>query len=236
MNYSIAVCDDDTAMTQYLGENIQVEFSKQNRICVPHLFTDPGKLLEQLASTAFHMIFLDMDMPGVTGFDVAKAVAERHPQTLIIFVTSHDELVYPSLQYHPFRFIRKRFFASEIEEVVSAGITSLEESGQLLEVKTNDGTVYLYIQEIVYFESERNYLLTVTESDVYRSRDSIGHKEKELKDFGFIRIHSGYLVNQRYIYSFESDRVKLRSQAVPYLPLSRHRRDQAIGEFQKYLR
>ena len=136
MNFSIAVCDDDMAMTQNLGETIQIEFSKQNRVCEPHLFSDPRKLVEALAATAFHMIFLDMDMPNLTGFDVAKDVVARHPQTLIIFVTSHDELVYPSLQYHPFRFIRKRFFHSEIEEEVSAGIISLEESGQLIEVKT----------------------------------------------------------------------------------------------------
>ena len=236
MNFSIAICDDDAAMTQYLGENIQIEFSKQNRICTPHLFTDPHKLMEQLAVVAYHMIFLDMDMPDITGFDIAKEVVEHHPQSLIVFVTSHEELVFPSLQYHPFRFIRKRFFTSEIQEVVSSGIRSLEESGQIIEIRTNGGSVYLYKNEIIYFESERNYLMTVTETESYRSRESIGHKEKELKDSGFIRIHSGYLVNQRYIYAFESDQVKLRSQAVPFLPLSRHRRDSAIEEFQKYLR
>ncbi len=236
MNFTIAICDDDAAMTHYLGENIQIEFSKQNRICTPHLFTDPHKLMEQLAVMAYHMVFLDMDMPDITGFDIAKEVVAHHPQSLIVFVTSHEELVYPSLQYRPFRFIRKRFFSSEIQEVVSSGITSLEESGQLLEIRTNGGPIYLYKNEIVYFESERNYLMTVTETETYRSRESIGHKEKELKDSGFIRIHSGYLVNQRYIYAFESDQVKLRSQTVPFLPLSRHRRDRAIEEFQKYLR
>ena len=204
MNFTIAICDDDAAMTHYLGENIQIEFSKQNRICTPHLFTDPHKLMEQLAVMAYHMVFLDMDMPDITGFDIAKEVVARHPQSLIVFVTSHEELVYPSLQYRPFRFIRKRFFSSEIQEVVSSGITSLEESGQLLEIRTNGGPIYLYKNEIVYFESERNYLMTVTETETYRSRESIGHKEKELKDSGFIRIHSGYLVNQRYIYAFES--------------------------------
>lgn len=65
MNFTIAICDDDAAMTHYLGENIQIEFSKQNRICTPHLFTDPHKLMEQLAVMAYHMVFLDMDMPGV---------------------------------------------------------------------------------------------------------------------------------------------------------------------------
>ncbi|MFQ9802307.1 MAG: response regulator [Clostridia bacterium] len=101
MNFTIAICDDDAAMTHYLGENIQIEFSKQNRICTPHLFTDPHKLMEQLAVMAYHMVFLDMDMPDITGFDIAKEVVAHHPQSLIVFVTSHEELVYPSLQYHP---------------------------------------------------------------------------------------------------------------------------------------
>lgn len=234
--FNVAICDDDLSMLTYLKERIQQAFSASNAICHIHAYNNSVELYDLLDTQEFDMIFLDIDMPDVTGFDLAKKTVRVHPQMLILFVTSHDELVFPTFQYSPFRFLRKTYFEQEIQEAVEAAVQSISERNRMLEINTTEGVQYVYLSEILYFESEKNYLNMITKRGIIRCRDTISRKEKELTGTGFIRVHSGYLVNQKYIYSIDTDCVRMRSRNYPEIPLSRRRRDQVIQEFQKYIR
>ena len=234
--FTIAICDDDITMLTYLKERIQQSFSDNNAVCHISAYSDSAQLYELLDTQEFDMIFLDIDMPQITGFDLAKKTVRVHPQMLIIFVTSHEELVFPTFQYSPFRFLRKDYFDQEIDEAVQAAVQSISERNRMLEIATTEGVQYVYLSEILYFESEKNYLNIITKRGPIRCRETISRQEKELAGTGFIRVHSGYLVNQKYIYSIDNECVRLRSRNYPQVPLSRRRRDQVIAEFQKYIR
>jgi two-component SAPR family response regulator len=75
-------------------------------VCI-YPFSGAGALINYMDSTYFDVIFLDIDMPEITGFDAAKKVKEISPESKIIFVTSKHDLVYNSFEYQPFYFIRK---------------------------------------------------------------------------------------------------------------------------------
>lgn len=234
--FSIAICDDETETLSYLEDHIQQQFSHYNAACHVTAYSTPRSLYDELDDHEFDMIFLDIDMPEITGFDLAQKTMRLYPHMLIIFVTGHDELVFPTFRYHPFRFIRKHYFDQEIQEAVGAAIQSISERNRMLEIVTTEGTQYIYVSEILYFESARNYIKIVTRRGELLSRDTMSHKEKEMAGTGFIRVHSGYLVNQKYIYSIDSEWVHLRSKKYPSVPLSRRRREQVIQEFQQYIR
>lgn len=234
--FSIALCDDDPKMLSYLTDRIQQSFSKYNTTCHVHAYSSSSQLYTLLDTQEFDIIFLDIDMPEVSGFDLAQKTVRVHPQMLIIFVTSHDELVFPTFQYSPFRFLRKSYFEQEIDEAVESAVKSISERNRMLEIQTPDGVQYVYLSEILYFESEKNYLNIITRRGLIRCRETLSKQEKALSGTGFIRVHSGYLVNQKYIYSIDNECVRLRSRSYPEVPLSRRRRDQVIQEFQKYIR
>ena len=76
----------------------------------------------------------------------------------------------------------------------------------------------------------------ITRHGIVRTRDTISHKEKEWGPFGFIRVHSGFLVNQRYIYAIDQESVRLRSTKYPEVPLSKRRREAVMQAYQQFLR
>lgn len=235
-DFLIAVCDEDPKILQPQSERIQQQFSLENAVCRMDLYEDPKKLFDALDGTEYDMAFLDIDMPGISGFDLAEKISVKYPQMLIVFVTSHDELVFPTFRYHPFRFIRKPYFDQEIEECIHEAVESLNDRDRVLEIQTSDGQQFVYVSDILYLESEKNYVNIITRHGILKERDTISHKEKEWGPYGFLRVHSGFLVNQKYIYAIDQESIRLRSRKYPEVPLSRRRRDAVLRSYQVYLR
>lgn len=105
----IALCDDEPIFLDEWrisdGGGVRVE-----------KFTSGEELLRSHNAQPFDAVFTDIDMPYPDGF----SLAERIGDTPIVFVTNHDELVYSSLRFRPFRFVRKSHLDEELPEVLSA--------------------------------------------------------------------------------------------------------------------
>ena len=110
MNIQIVICDDEQKMISNISEVVKDTVS----LCDISCFSSGKDLVESLENERYDLLLLDIDMPGITGLDIAKSIANSDPKPLIIFVTGHDELVYHSLQFHPFGFVRKSYMDREI--------------------------------------------------------------------------------------------------------------------------
>ena len=96
------ICDDDPKFCSCLRSKIEnIEGSEDVKISV---YTNASEIIDDCIST--DAFFLDIDMPDTNGFDVAKEIRKHSSKAKIIFVTIHDEMVYKSFEYAPFRFIR----------------------------------------------------------------------------------------------------------------------------------
>ena len=109
----VYICDDEVPVLRELAEKIGKCMTEEEVLC----FSSGDELLEQLNRSVCDILFLDIDMPGISGMDIAGKLNGERGVPLLVFVTSHDELVYESFQYHPFAFIRKGYFDQEIEKV-----------------------------------------------------------------------------------------------------------------------
>ena len=157
--------------------------------------------MESLKSDGRELLLLDIDMPGLSGLEIAgRLTGERSGrELLLVFVTNHDELVYDSLRYHPFGFIRKSHFREEIGGLLRDCEKKLRERERYFSFRSGAESIKVKISEILYFESEGNYLKLVTAEREYRLRDTVGAVENTLAEEGFIRIHRGFLVNQEAV-------------------------------------
>lgn len=102
----IAVCDDNKVTLDFLCDEIGREFSKTKADFFLDAFENGVDFLSQHEKAPFDFVFLDIDMPNINGFEIAERI-NKDNSSLIVFVTSHDELVYSSFRFQPFRFIRK---------------------------------------------------------------------------------------------------------------------------------
>ncbi len=231
-----AICDDEPAVLDYLYAHILNEFKRQGTVIRLETFTSGQEFLKAQANEPFDVVFLDIDMPEMSGFDVAEKISDNK-RTLIIFVTTHDELVFSSLKFQPFRFIRKSFFDDELSEVLDAvsSVLSKRIAGRKFKLQTKSHDVYVDIEQIVYIEIYGHWLHVHTnDNEVLECYGILSDYESQLEPFDFVRTYKSYLVNCKYIRSVEKDQVVLDDKTV--IPLSRRRINDVNDKFTKYLR
>ena len=191
-------------------------------------------MISCLEAFVVDVVFLDIDMPILRGMDIAESLLNEEYKGLLIFVTSHDSLVYSSFKYHPFGFIRKSYFDDEIEEVISRIIDEISHRDCIFTYKTNDGIYRVNISEILYFESESNYLLIHLTDKVHKFRSTMSQLEMELSENGFIRIQKGFLVNQKYIEIIRKDEIVMSDNTI--ISISRTNKEVIKEKIMRYMR
>ena len=201
----VYICDDEKLILKELEKEIKCHVPEAAILC----FDTGSKLLEKIEISACDILFLDIDMPEISGMDIAKALSGLYKPPLLVFVTSHDELVYESLQDHPFGFIRKNYIKQEIEKVLNDCSEQLKSSKRRFYFRTAGKDAALFLTEILYFEADGNYLKIYTNKESYRFRSTVTAVENSLAHYGFVRVHKGFLVNQSAVRLIGREEIEL---------------------------
>ena len=205
--------------------------------CLPEsdirVFSSGSDLLKCLQTEACDILLLDIDMPDITGLEIAGCLSRLEKRPLLVFVTSHDELVYESFQYHPFAFLRKSSFDREIQSALEDCVREFQHRERHFSFRWEGKRVCLLLSEIFYFEAEGNYLKVFSKTGQYRFRSTITSVENTLTGCGFIRIHKGFLINQAAVRLFHAKGVELFDGTM--LPIGKSYAKTAEEQFLRYL-
>lgn len=221
----VAICDDDTVMLDYANNQINLIAEKLKKDILIQTFTDGNDMLskdiKQISS--FDIIFLDIDMPTIGGFEVAEFIRKFNEHLIIIFLTSMEELVYESLKYKPFRFIRKQKLNIELNEVLCSAISAVENNSIHYYIfKTEHGELKIGIQDIFYVEclNRKIYMKTV---DKQYCLIGLQFNEiiNEFLNKSFVLIHRSCIVNLKCIYSI--GKIDITLDNGERLPISRYK-------------
>lgn len=229
MNIQIVICDDEQKMISNISEVVKDTVS----LCDISCFLSGKDLVESLENERYDLLLLDIDMPGITGLDIAKSIANSNPKPLIIFVTSHDELVYDSLQFHPFGFVRKSYMDRELVKVLKDAISEIRKKEKRFHYRTATDDVSIKLEDILYFESDGNYIKLFSKAEEDRFRATMSSVENTLGVQGFVRIHKGFIVNQKYVKKINSEECTLSDGVV--LPIGRSYSESARKKMMRYM-
>lgn len=201
----IAICDDNKYALDMMKRCIEQSFKKHNTEFETYCYLNGERLLNDIAMLNFDVIFLDIDMPQINGFEIANIIKRKAIDSRIIFVTIHSEMVYKSFDYHPFYFIKKEPLG-ELPENVSNVVLKLMDSlkqKQILELLDTEG--YRHItsyDKVVYIKSSGHYLnYNLVGEEKVTLRGSINDIEGKYSEYKFARIHKSYIVNLKYVKS-----------------------------------
>ena len=209
----IAICDDENRILEDLSRMV-LELIPDADVSA---FGEGRALIESAGKAGYDVVLLDIDMPDLNGLEVAAFFQAADRKPLIIFVTSHDELVYDSLQLHPFGFVRKSYLDKELKKVLEDAVEEVSSRDKHFFFHTASGDIKLQMDDILYFEAEGNYIKIKTGSDEFRFRETMQALEMSLKSDGFIRVHKGFLVNQEAVKIINSDKLVLNDNTeIPF--------------------
>lgn len=211
--FRIAICDDENRILEDLSRMV-LELIPDADVSA---FGEGRALIDGADKAGYDVVLLDIDMPDLNGLEVAAFFQAADRKPLIIFVTSHDELVYDSLQLHPFGFVRKSYLDKELKKVLEDAVEEVSSRDKHFFFHTASGDIKLQMDDILYFEAEGNYIKIKTGSDEFRFRETMQALEISLKSDGFIRVHKGFLVNQEAVKIINSDKLVLNDNTeIPF--------------------
>ena len=225
----ISICDDERKILEEIASFVERKFPSA-RI---KSYSDGTSFISS-GEERPDVLLIDIDMPGMSGMDVAAALALEKAQSLIVFVTAHDELVYDSFKYHPFAFVRKKFLEEELRNVLTDCEKEIEGRSKRFIFQNASNMVNLAQSEILYFEGQANYLAIHTTGSQYRMRSTMSAVEDELKNNGFLRIHKGFLVNLEQIKILKSEELELDNGEI--LPIGKSYSESAKKSILRFMR
>jgi len=166
------------------------------------------------------LIFLDVQMPGLGGFDVLRALGKEHIP-LVIFVTAYDQHALKAFEVHALDYLLKPFKQTRFKQTVQRARESLASRragavhqnlldllGQAkpatehltrIPVKTGDRVVFIKTDQIHYIEAAGNYLVLHTAKENHVIRETLTALEEKLDPKKFLRINRSTLVNLEQI-------------------------------------
>ena len=237
----IAICDDNNIFIKDFKNLVDFVFSSHGLNTVISDFFSGNLLLNHQRQRPFDIIFLDIDMPKINGFDIALALKEEKSETLFVFVTNHNELVYDSFAFQPLNFItkgNKEIMQQRLNTVVSQIKEHLLQQKSIILENDLIGKQAVSISDVIYIESSRHnviyYIKNYPES--IEVPGSISALENEYSKLGFVRIHKRYLVNMRHLFNVNISKEYVEFKDHTRLPASRNYKHKADEEFTLYLR
>ncbi len=205
----VIVLDDDELFLRSIKADIEKLFSFWDTKAEIHAACNIKMLNNILRKGAPDLIFLDIDMPDKSGTDIACELRNTYEGIDIIFLTNREDLVFQSIHYLPFRFIRKSKIDEELDEAISAYVKYYKEKKTVYIFDTGEGKKPILLSSIFYIESEAHYVRVYTKEESICARVNISGLEKELKRYNFIRIQRSYLVNLKYVQNITGKSVML---------------------------
>ena len=197
-----AICDDDAVFAKVMTNHLRKRFVQlpDEIECNVQTFLSANQVLNYMEKNPIHILFLDIDMPGKNGFELAEILQKRSPDTVIVFVSAYDSFVYESFRFNPFCFLRKTHLKEELDGTIQRVLNKFLQSGRTKVFTTVYGDTKLRIRDIIYIESVKNYYdIHCDDRSVLRCRGTIASVEAALSTDGFYRIHPAFLINMENI-------------------------------------
>lgn len=205
MDLKVLIIDDDEGMRIVLKKILQ----KTEGFELVGEASNGENGLDLVDAKSPHIVFLDIEMPGMGGVECAKKIIENFPKTFIIFATAHEEYMPQAFEVYasdylikPFKVERiqstlariKETFAKQTYSIIGGSLFNKNALNKLV-IKNKEGISFVDCKEIIFVERENRNTLIHTSSEVISTSESLSDLEEKLDPSQFFRSHKSYIIN-----------------------------------------
>ncbi|GAB3642513.1 LytR/AlgR family response regulator transcription factor [Spirosoma arcticum] len=229
---SCIIIDDEPLAREGLASYVrEVDFLHLAGIC-----ENPLKLVTRLDQQPVDLLFLDIQMPKMSGIDFLKIVPNP---PMVIITTAFPSYALEGFQLNVLDYLLKpitfdRFSksankAKDYYRLLSKSGSPDPQKGETVDdyffVKCGSKYEKIHFDAILYVEGLENYVTIVTDKNKYVTLLNLKSLEQNLASISFLRVHKSYLVALNKIDSIEGNEIFIQSSRIP---ISRHYRDQVM--------
>ncbi len=235
----VAVCDDNKVVLDFLTRQISDCLNIHSIEHEMNKFSCGTDFIAQHEKKPFDIIFLDIKMPDISGFEVAKRVRSESENIYIIFITTEDNLVYDSFDFRPFNFIPKTdndVFKIKLDNVIGKLADHIQENRPICLPLPFNEKKYVYPTDVIYILSKSNYLDVICKQETVRIRGKIDEILNTLSPKCFVRIHNRCIINLKHLCKIDNTRFKALLDNNMELDVSRTYKAVLIEKYNVFLR
>lgn len=228
---SCAVIDDEPIAREILEDFI----GQDERLVLSGNYKNAKEALKGISTQPVELLFLDINMPGLTGFQFLKSMTNP---PAVIFTTAYREHALEGFDANAIDYLLKpiaierfllavnkawKFLRPPVAEMEEKPVT--RENDDFFFVKADGGLVKIFFKDVLFIEALKEYVKIVTKDKPVITYHTISGLEEKLPKGQFYRIHRSYIVNIKAITRIEGPIIKIDKYE---LPISRNERDAFI--------
>jgi len=195
-------------------------------------FDNALKATEVLSKGEAQLLFLDIQMPKITGLDFFKSLTNPPP---VIFTTAYPQYALDGFEVNaldylvkpiPFeRFLKAALKAKEYYEIREKNAAEISSSANYFFIKAENKLVKILFDDILFAEALQNYVAIQTTEKKYITYLTFKSVEDYLPADKFVKVHKSYIVAAQKVDSIEGNDIKIGQH---HIPISRNLKDEAM--------
>lgn len=206
-------------------EELQILINEVSNLEIIGDFSAARSALDFIQKNQVDLIFLDIQMPGISGLEFAEKVAGN---TLIIFTTAYSKYAVKCFEFDALDYILKPVNSTRLKKAIDKAFTysrllslntaksEIEEAGnEFLIIKAERRFYKVLFSEIRYIEGLKDYVIIHTHNQKLITAMNLKSVYQKLPCNLFIRVSKSYIVNFNYVISFDHYSIFVEEQEIP---------------------
>lgn len=229
--YRFALVEDDSIFRETISEYVK-RFAKENSLPIEVDCFKNGKEFLGSYKSNYNVIFMDVEMPEMNGFETARAIRNRNDDVPIMFLTNMAQYAINGYEVSAIDYVIKPIkyvtFAEKMKKAMRYGKRL---NDYIVTLSQKNGKIRLQTSEIKFIEVVGHKLTFHTIKGDIDCTGNLSKMEKELTSYHFSRCNSCFLVNLRFVSGISKDMVDIRGEKIP---VSRSRKKPFLMDLASY--
>lgn len=236
----IGLCDDIKEYNMKIESQIERYGSENNIEVKVSSYCSGTQLILNFQEKKFDIIFLDIAMADMDGFETAEKIRKIDSQVEIVFCTSYYTITNASKGYEVAAtdFLSKPLLYRKIERILNRVYRKkLINAEEKLFLKCHDGLITLQLSDIIYLQTKNKTLILHTVNGMIESSQRMCELEQRLSNKLFYRCHNSYMVNFDYVEGLHQDKVVIKSKGEDpkEIPVSKYKKEEFLKALARYV-
>lgn len=208
-------------------------------------FTSSVKALQQVETLQPDLLFLDIEMPVMNGFELLEKIL--HLNFSVVFVTAYNQFALKAFRFNALDFLVKPIDTKELTEAVAkAEKQSKPTASQLtmlqkqlrgepitkIAIPGQHGVSFIDLNDIIFSEASNNYSkLVLTDGRTFLISKTLKDVQEVLEEAHFLRVHRQYIINLNHVKQFNRNEGILTMTNGENIPVARNQKERLVEKY-----
>lgn len=199
----IAIVDDDIFFTEKVERTLKTYF-EEKRDPVKIQCCDAEALLKELeVQNGYDIYFVDVEMLGMDGLELAEKIHEIDARARVVFLTSFEKYAYQGYRVKAYYYMMKDAYQEELPQVLERVQKEEESEKDYYRILTETRYCKFKMSDILYLTKEKKYaMFHCVDGSEYRERKSVENVYHSLPQERFVVVNRGIVVNMKYVMKY----------------------------------